>query len=177
MNFLWSILAQLLAMPFARDWLISKAKKTPYNNIVKDGSTYMERYWLFNPYESVNGEQKGAKYSWWPWSIRIHWIRRADVDRHMHDHPWNARTVILKGWYIEERLICDACELFPDGYEVEYWRREGDTARLDFGEYHYITEVPEDGVWTLFITGPYQGTWGFMVDGVKVKFRQYLGME
>lgn len=33
------------------------------------------------------------------------------------------------------------------------------------------------GVYTLFITGPYRGTWGFLVGGVKVKWRDYLGLN
>lgn len=27
------------------------------------------------------------------------------------------------------------------------------------------------------ITGKYRGTWGFLVDGVKVQWRKYLGLE
>jgi hypothetical protein len=34
----------------------------------------------------------------------------------------------------------------------------------------------EGGAWTIFITGKYRGTWGFLVDGAKVQWRKYLGM-
>lgn len=52
-------------------------------------------------------------------------------------------------------------------------RRPGDTVRLSFGEYHRIDSVSNGGVFTLFISGPYQGTWGFLVDGIKVPWKKY----
>jgi hypothetical protein len=59
----------------------------------------------------------------------------------------------------------------------EHLRVPGDTARLMFGEYHRIAQISDGGVWTLFITGRNRGTWGFMVDGKKVPWREYLGLE
>lgn len=169
-NLFWRMTAKILAMPFVADRIIGRAMKTPYYPIIKDGQTYMERFWLLNPYESVDGQQAGSKYKWFPWNIRVHWIRLPDQDRHLHDHPWNARTFILKGSYVEKRLLMT-------GHIRFICRRAGDTARLGFGEFHSITEVPKGGVWTLFVSGPYQGTWGFLVDGVKVRWRAYLGLE
>lgn len=67
-------------------------------------------------------------------------------------------------------------EVYPP-VEVEYERTAGYTGRLLFGEYHRIIEVSDGGVWTLFITWKYQGTWGFLVDGVKVPYRKYLGVK
>lgn len=176
MSMLWNIMAFVLSWGPIANWLIAKSQKTPYSKIIKDGLVYMERFWLFNPYSTgEDGQQASSKYKWFPWNIRIHWIRRPDLDRHMHDHPWNARTIILKGWYFENRL--ERSFLYPDGSTVPYWRREGDTALIGYGEYHSIVQVPGEGVWTLFISGPYQGMWGFWVDGVKVAWRKYLGIE
>lgn len=172
MNIVWFLIAKILALKPVANWLIARAKKTPYSPIVKDGLVYMERYWLFNAYESVDGQQLDSKLKWFPWSLRIHWIRLPDQDRHLHDHPWNARTIILKGGYVEERLNDNP--FFFDTEEFE--RNPGSTAKLGFGEYHRITRIPDSGAWTLFISGPYQGTWGFLVDGVKVQWRTYLGL-
>lgn len=160
----WKMIAKFLSRPAVADWLILRAARTPYSNIVKDGQLYMERYWLFNPYPDTGGS--GADRPRWqfPWSIRIHHIVLPDQDRELHDHPWDARTIILGGWYVEQRL---------NGTHV---RLTGETATLKFGEYHKITDISEGGVWTMFITGPYQGTWGFLVNGVKVKWRDYLGL-
>jgi hypothetical protein len=157
------MLAYLLSRPAVVDYLIRRAKRTPYRHITgPDGTVYMERYWLFNPYPAESSGQ-GLRF---PISVRLHRIMREDQDRALHDHPWNARTFILRGDYTEVR---------EDGRT--YWRRAGDTARLRFGEFHQITSVSDGGVWTLFVTGKYRGTWGFLVDGVKVQWRKYLGLE
>lgn len=165
-----ALLAQLLARPAVVDWLIKRAQRTPYFHITSDdgADVYMYRWWLFNPYPHGSD---GARRRWGDWlpSIRIHRIMREDRDRHLHDHPWNARTFILRGWYIEERphLFWRTCFIT---------RTAGDTAALGFGQYHRINEVSEGGVWTLFVTGRKRGTWGFLVDGVKVPWRKYLGI-
>lgn len=156
------LLAKLLARPAVTAWLIRRAKRTPYTDIVTDGVLYMERYWLFNPYPP-NSSGKGLLF---PISIRLHRIVLPDQDRHLHDHPWNARTFILRGGYVEVR---------EDGQKHYRWM--GHTAALNFGEYHRIVEVSEGGVWTLFVTGKYRGTWGFLVDGAKVQWRVYLATE
>jgi hypothetical protein len=143
------------------EYLIRRSFNTPYTHL----EGYMERYWLLNPYDF--NAPKGTREL--P-SARIHHILREDHDRHFHDHPWDARFVILKGWYIEERLLAD-------GTPQRITRRPGDTATLDFGEYHRIVEVSPGGVWTLFITYQYRGTWGFLVDGKKVPWREYLATE
>lgn len=155
-------LASLLARPAVADWLIRRAMRTPYTPIISEGLLYMERYWLFNPYP-IDSSGKGNRF---PISIRLHHILLPDQDRALHDHPWNARTFILRGDYLEQR---------EDGRT--HWRMAGDTASLRFGEYHRITHVSPGGVWTLFVTGKYRGTWGFLVDGVKVQWRKYLGLE
>lgn len=159
------MLAKFLARPAVVDWLIRRALRTPYTHIVTDGVLYMERYWLFNPYPA-DSSGKGNRF---PISIRLHRIVLPDQDRHLHDHPWNARTFILHGWYEERRPI--------DDFDYATIRRQaGDTAALKFGEYHRITRVSHGGVWTLFVTGKYRGTWGFMVNGRKVPWREYLGL-
>lgn len=158
----WKIVAYICSRPRVAEYLINRSFKTPYYHITgPDGDIYMGRWWLFNPY-ATSGEKRRYQF---PISIRIHHIRRPDSDRNLHDHPWNARTIILKGYYDEERE--DGCVL----------RKRGDTARLNFGEYHRIFTVAPGGAWTLFITGKYRGTWGFLVDGVKVQWRKYLRVD
>lgn len=60
---LWKMLARYLAQPARAERLIARAKKTPYTHIWKDGSCYMERYWLFNPYALTDAEK--AAQRWW----------------------------------------------------------------------------------------------------------------
>lgn len=176
-----ALIARVLARPAVTDWLIRRAMRTPYTRITSaDGSqVYMHRYWLFNPYPADSSGNR----PWWqfPISIRLHQIMREDDDRDLHDHPWNARTFILRGWYEEKRPTHEFDHLIelPEGAKLvevlELLKREaGDTAALRFGEYHRITEVSDGGVWTLFVTGRYRGTWGFLVNGKKVPWREYL---
>lgn len=171
-----NLIAKVLARPTAVDWLIRRAMRTPYWHIAgEDGSVYMERYWLFNPYPTGN-DGAGRRWGDWMPSIRIHRIMREDRDSHLHDHPWNARTFILRGWYQEERQRRH-CGMSNWTATYLVMREPGDTARLNFGEYHRIQAVSPGGVWTLFITGRKRGTWGFLVDGTKAPWRAYLGIE
>lgn len=194
MQMLWKLVAWIATRPPVARWLIARARRTPYTHITgPDGSVYMGRWWLFNPYPA---KSDGRKRRWGDWvlSVRVHHICRADSDRHMHDHPWNARTIILRGWYSEQRPCSvpvrddngmavfpgDAHSMGPDRdgrWRATFQREQGYTGRLMFGEYHRIAEVSEGGVWTLFITWRYQGTWGFDVDGSKVPWREYLGIK
>lgn len=170
MNTIWHLIAWAITRnPRMVDWLIRRAQRTPYTHITSaDGkSVYMARWWLFNPYgRGADGHQAPARWPWLP-SVRIHHIRRADQDRDLHDHPWNARTIILRGWYLEQL----------DGLSLMKLRQPGHTGRLLFGQYHRIADVSQDGVYTLFITGRYRGTWGFKVNGKKVPYREYLGLD
>lgn len=152
---MWQLLAKLLALPWVAQWIYRRALRTPYAHL----PDYMDRWWLFNAYDS-------PKHREWLPSIRMHHIKRPDKDPHLHDHPWNARTIILGGYYVEQKL---------DGRV--YVRTPGDTVPLRFGEFHRIMAMHSSGAWTLFITWRYQGTWGFMVNGAKVPYKTYLGVE
>lgn len=158
-EWLWRKLAWVVSRKPIADYLIKRAQRTPYFHL--DG--YMNRWWLFNQY-SVTGEQTKIipRWSWLP-SVRVHQILREDRAEHMHDHPWDGRTIILKNWYAEVR---------EDG--KQYIMEEGDTRPIKFVEYHSINYVPVSTVYTLFITWKYQGTWGFLVDGKKVHWKQYV---
>lgn len=193
-EFLWKQLARFLAKPRIAEALIRYAKRTPYMHLPSnEDPSYMERYWVFNPYDRTTNKPRWGLLC--PVSIRVHHIKREDLDRALHDHPWDARTIILRGWYEEKRLLvgedrqrmidqqCDAISklleaLDPGKAEVcEYFTRQpGDTAALRFGEYHTITEVSEGGVYTLFFSSSWKGVWGFLVNGVKVPWREYLGL-
>lgn len=167
----WNAIASVFSRPNVSAWIIKRAQRTPYSPITsRDGAeTYMDRWWLFNPYTKDANDKVGpAKLSWLP-SIRVHHIMRADDAEHMHDHPWNARTIVLRGWYIEERP-------HGDHYRSVYLREQGYTGRVLFNDYHHIDAVAPGGVFTLWFTWKYRGTWGFLVDGVKVPYRKYLGL-
>lgn len=156
---IWKLIARIISQPKVADWIIRRAMKTPDEHL----NGYMNRYWFFNPY--LRGTQRHKRrWEWLPLSIRIHHILRADSALDMHDHPWNARTIILKGFYIE---------LKENQLEGNV-RWPGDTSAILFNGYHHISYVRESGVWTFFIMFKYQGVWGFKVNGVKVPYREYF---
>lgn len=159
---IYRIIARILAIPTVTQWIIDRAKRTPYAHIKSaDGrETYMYRWWLFNPYGEGLGRYE-PRYSWLP-SIRVHHICRQDQDRHLHDHPWNARTFILRGHYFEH----------VGGQPFVRMRKRGDTASIPHNLFHRIVAVPEGGVWTLFVTGRYRHKWGF-----KISHTEYLARE
>lgn len=159
-EYLWRLLAFIVSRPTIAEWLIARAWRTPY----RDLPGYMRRGWVFNPYtaSSDNSDRTERRIRWLP-AIRVHHILRKDLADHPHDHPWNARTIALRDWYIERR---------EDGTQRVI--RAGDTAPIRFGQFHHIEQVSEGGVFTLFFTWDYCGTWGFLVDGVKVPWRQYV---
>lgn len=185
---IWWIIARIVTIPFVTDWLIQRAQRTPYSPILsQDGKeVYMGRWWLFNPYgKDAAGNVLPAVRAWLP-SIRIHHIMRPDTDRHLHDHPWNARTIVLRNWYEEERPfdwhwkprgVTDVRFVGFDEVRDVFRRARGYTGRLLFGQYHRISAVPPEGVWTLFMTWGYDDQWGFMVGDEKVSHREYLAKE
>lgn len=186
-NRLWKAIAWLVSRPWIATALIRFSQLRPFSEIRNQaGVLYMSRWWVFNPYPTSSQNRRRWNL---PISIRVHHIVRPDDDRAMHDHPWNARTIILRGWYTEKRpidlkkaglsdetigVINEAAN--AGKYEVgEYFtRRPGDTATLRVGEYHTITDVSDGGVYTLFISGKWRADWGFMVNGAKVWWRTYL---
>lgn len=171
----WALVSKIVCIPWVATWLIRQAQTTPYTHIYgRDRTLYMGRWWLFNPYPTEAKTKAGMKRPRWrelaP-SVRVHWIRRPDMDRHRHGHPWDARTIILRNGYREERALSVGLGALTN----EFWRGRGYTGEIAFNEYHRITEVHPDGAWTLFITWKKQGSWGFDVDGVQVPWREYTG--
>lgn len=155
-EFLWRLIAWVISRKPVTRLLVAYAKRQPYLHL----SDYMHRWWIWNPY---NHETHKAKYPRLKHSARVHHILREDRARDPHDHPWAMRTIILDGWYIEER---------DDGLHL---RKRGDTASLNHLEFHNIKQVSPGGVYTLFITGPYMHRWGFRLeDGSKVPYTEYL---
>lgn len=145
----WNLLAWLATRPGVRAWIIRQAQKRPYIHI----GEYMYRWWL-------------VPESWrLPFAIRLHHIKREDLDPYLHDHPYDWRSIILDGWYSEEDVF---------GH-VEN-RLEGSTRAATAETFHRIVAVPPQGVWTLFILkGARRNNWGFMVGDParKVHWREY----
>lgn len=151
----WTTIARAVAVPAIAERLIALSKRTPYFDL--DG--YMERGWIYDAEAAGRPERA---------SVRVHHILRADRERDKHNHPWEARTIILKGWYRERRVV--------DGIDVVTTRRAGDTAPIGTDTFHSIEEVSPGGVWTLFFMSPWKKGWGFDTADGFVPWREYLGV-
>lgn len=78
----------------------------------------------------------------------------------MHDHPWQFRSVILSGGYLE---------VTPNGTR---YRGVDNSHTRQAADRHYIQSVMPD-TWTLVITGPVVREWGFWINGRWVHHRDY----
>lgn len=170
------------------DWLIDRAKCTPYFDL----PGYMNRFWLVPPNETVRREVKtrfgfatlvetytdGTGPVTWrrPFvrvlqlcgiAVRVHEILRSDSGRAPHDHPWSFLTVILKGGYYEYRYDSSG-EL-----KTVQWHGPGSVLRRRVGDWHRLVLPKGETATTLFITGRKQQSWGFNVNGAKVPYREY----
>lgn len=171
------------------DWLIAKAKETPYVHL--DG--YMERYWLIPTKDAGSAGSAGCYTAKWyrnplVWfcqllgvSVRVHHILSSDKGRDFHDHPWPFVTIILKGGYFEYRPVYDRSGLYK-GAGVQ-WHGAGSILYRPAKAWHRLTlrndffgwGEGDDSTWTLFIMGPYQQKWGFLTKpDAKQYYREYL---
>ena len=152
--------------------LIARAKRTPYFHLYhENGELYMERYWL-------------VPYKWnWPFAARLHFIATPDRGRHLHDHPWSFLSVVLRGWYTEERpRTIQPCFEKEQWYEQRYEattsvvRDEKSWAFRRATDRHTISAIGAHGVWTLFVTFRFVQWWGFYTPRGKVYYRDYLNL-
>jgi hypothetical protein len=143
------------------DWLIARAKRTPYMHL----PGYMNRWWLI-PYG------RGP-------AVRIHEILRSDLPRSpdrptdFHDHPWPYLTIILRGGYTEVTPVYDRSGLYLG--EKRKWYKPGSVLFRRARSWHYL-ETPEgQTATTLFITFGYARKWGFLLKpDHKMRYDEYF---
>lgn len=88
----------------------------------------------------------------------------------MHDHPWDFKSIILSGGYIEA-LPTDPS---MDG-EGTLGRITGEVIQHKAEDLHYIKEVLPN-TWTLIITGAVRREWGFF-NGEWIHHDDFKGRE
>ena len=169
------LIGKILAQPRVSNRLLAIAMRTADKHIESPDKSeiYMYRYWLFNRIDAKHRR----KYPFIPFSIRVHRVMREDLDRHLHDHPFNAWWWIMAGGYDEVR-VQKATLAEPN------WSRDlmcerrllpGDFAKIGSREYHKITRLHDarNGSLSLFVLGRYKGPRGFLVDGRKMLRAEY----
>ena len=121
---------------------------------------YLERYYLF---------LKDRKH--FPFNVFLHRFLKSDPDD-VHDHPWPYATVILKGGYYEWiPLFNSKGEKFG---ETAVWRGPGSFRVCGATSYHRIELCEGVDCWTLFMPGPQERDWGFLVKNKWIQHEEYL---
>lgn len=146
-------------------WCVPLLRVLPFRRrtIMREGSPYLTRIYLT--------PSTGRLGKWWRDRFAgrfLHCFHKSDSDG-LHNHPWrDARSVILRGAYYEERAR--ACytngeRVRPHDVEKCEWARRiywpGDTNTITEHDWHRV-ELLSDTVWTLFTAGARHGKgWGF----------------
>ena len=121
---------------------------------------YLERYYLF-----LRERER------FPFNVFLHKFLKSDPDD-VHDHPWPYATLVLKGGYWEWIPHFDTVGRKTGEYQV--WRGPGHFRISKANSFHRIELDPDITAWTLFMPGPKQRDWGFMVRNKWVQWEQYL---
>ena len=125
-----------------------------------ENEPYLERYYLFLR------ERKQ-----FPFNVFLHKFLKSDPDD-VHDHPWPYATLILKGGYWEWIPHFDTVGRKTGEYQV--WRGPGHFRISKANSFHRIELDPDITAWTLFMPGPKQRDWGFLVKNQWIQWEQYL---
>ena len=125
-----------------------------------ENEPYLERYYLF----LREREQ-------FPFNVFLHKFLKSDPDD-VHDHPWPYATLILKGGYWEWIPHFDTVGRKTGEYQV--WRGPGHFRVSKANSFHRIELDPDITAWTLFMPGPKQRDWGFLVKNKWIQWEQYL---
>jgi hypothetical protein len=133
--------------------------------------------------------------------VRAHTILSSDADRHLHDHPSWSISIVLEGGYWEVCVptrfaLCAplmhnaALASIEQGWIAPehadehvylndlgiYWRAPGAIVFRKATDYHRIVLPRGVKAKSIFIMGGKTNSWGFLVGGNKVPWRQYLGI-
>jgi hypothetical protein len=146
------------------------AFQTPHKHLYDpDGTLYMGRWHVVD--EGTIGGKLLEFFTGYS-SCRLHYINREDDDRDLHNHPFEYRTFVLKGFYSEEYL-----EPGYTGHLTESgkrWIHRGGTGTGSQFKRHRIDLISKGGVWTLFFMTRNTGRWGFFVNNKFVESTRYF---
>lgn len=146
--------------------------------------------------KEIKDQQGNLHFKRWalletPWfSFYIHYIANADKDKHPHSHPWNFRTFVIKGGYLEAFYKNKGSQLNPKVFEGRYhvlshlgqlfgyW--SDIISRMTYrnkDDYHKIVKLYDGPTWTFVWTGKRYPTWGYLVDGEHIESSTYREMK
>jgi hypothetical protein len=147
------------------------ASKLPAPRVIQDGlgrSAYLSRYYLIpsqrprmpdgsEPFDRWGNPREETSWPDKPWALYLHRFHRSDVDRELHNHPWQwAVSLVLVGGYLEERRVRD-----EHRDAVEYRCVRPGAINIIRGDDFHRVDLLEHDAWTLFLVGPKVQSWGF----------------
>jgi hypothetical protein len=98
-------------------------------------------------------------------SIWIHCIYAPDEDKHLHNHPWDFKSMVIKGSYLEETENGNIFQKFG-----KFNSRNGD-------DFHKILKLNTEKVYSLFFVTPPKREWGYKVDGKFIQHEEYRKLK
>lgn len=105
-----------------------------------------------------------------PWfAICLHWILKPDPEPHLHDHPVTFLSLVLRGWYREERWTAKR------GLHTtrnKWWN----FIRADYYDRHSIIDVGPKTL-TICFMGPKTREWGFHAPDKWVYWKDYYAAQ
>jgi hypothetical protein len=124
--------------------------------VSRQGATHFRRYRLLQT----------------PWlAIYIHQIKRSDMERDMHDHPWSFASIILAGAYEEDSMYPP---LFHEMFTKKFYA--GDVVEHRADDAHKITLLSSE-VWTLVFTSGRERYWGYQTNSGWVGHKEYRQLK
>jgi len=129
------------------DFLMQITERMPMKTIQVNGMDYLQRYFA--------GYVRGGQH----W---LHRFIRDDSERHVHTHPWRAKSTILCGGYKEQYRPVGA----PNNGESDRFRyfRIGDSNEIFPQTLHRIVAI-EPNTWTmLYVFSGREENWKFIAD-------------
>jgi hypothetical protein len=111
-----------------------------------------------------------------PWfAVCLHWIKKADPEPYLHDHPVTLVSYVLRGWYVERRLA----DKYNTGFHENPDRLVDKKNRINGAAWdrHSIIEVAPEGCLTLCFMGPKVREWGFHTPDGWVMWKDYYATK
>jgi hypothetical protein len=108
--------------------------------------------------------------------VMVHALESPDDTRNLHNHPWPFFTLILRGGY-DQLFSSSLDDAVADAESNQSQQTKvmlpGSFGWMTRNEFHAIAKLHRSPTWTLFITGPRLGKWGFATADGFVEHDEY----
>lgn len=131
------------------EWSRSVRQREPDFIIGEPERPYLRRWWIIPRNEFQN--------------VYLHEILRSDDDRALHDHPWENRSILIEGRYVEHTLA------------GSFLRQPGSVIARNATDAHRLEITSSGHAVSLFFTGQKVREWGFLCPQGWRHWRDFTG--